>query len=204
MSASRTTEGELMALVLHGPHPPPALVGVTERLARIPYWQRRSLGVDGLVRAHGVQSRRAVRILALWELAERWYPDDRPAITSPRDALLMFEPLRDARREHVLAILLDARHRLITAETVAVGTVNASRLQPRDVFGPALRADAVAVIIGHNHPSGDPSPSRADRIVTEALRSASELLGMQLLDHIIVSRTSHHSFREHDGWDDAA
>src|SRR5438309_5133819 len=126
VSGAQCSEGELIARVLHGPDPPPALVGMAARLARIPFWERRSLGVDGLVRAHGVESRRAVRLAALWELAERWYPDDRPAISSPRDALLLLEPLRSRRREHVLTLLLDARHRLITAETVAVGTVNAS------------------------------------------------------------------------------
>ncbi len=196
------SEGELIARVLHGPDPPHALIGMGARIARIPFWERRALGAAGLVRDHGVETKRAVRLAALWELAERWYPDDRPAVSSPRDALLLLEPLRHARREHVVTLLLDARHRLTSLETVAVGTVNASRLQPRDVFGPALRVDAVAVIIGHNHPSGDPSPSRADRVVTAALRGAAELLGIQLLDHIIVARSAHHSFREADGWDD--
>jgi DNA repair protein RadC len=140
----------------------------------------------------------------MWELAERWADDDRPAIASPRDVLLMLDGLRRARREQVVALLLDARHRPIRLETVAVGTINASRLQPRDVFGPALRGDAVAVIIGHNHPSGDPSPSRADRLVTAALRNAGALLGVPVLDHLIVARRAHHSFRETEGWDEAA
>jgi DNA repair protein RadC len=120
---------------------------------------------------------------------------------SPRDALLLLDRLRAARREEVVVILLDARHRPLGVETVAVGTLNASRLQPRDVFGPALRGDAVAVIIGHNHPSGDPSPSRADRLVTTALRGGGDLLGVPMLDHIIVTRRGHHSFRETEGWD---
>jgi len=199
-----STEGELIAQVLHGPDPPQSLVGVGTRLARIPFWERRALGVGGLVRDYGLEMRRAARVAALWELAERWYPDDRPAIGSARDALLLLEPLRRASREQIVTLLLDARHRLIAVETIAVGTVNASRLLPRDVFGPALRADAVAVIIGHNHPSGDPTPSRADRLVTAALRSAADLLGIQVLDHVIVTRSAHHSFREVEGWDEAA
>jgi DNA repair protein RadC len=145
-----------------------------------------------------------VRLAAMWELAERWSDDDRPAIGSPRDALLMLDGLRVARREQVVVLLLDARHRPIKLETVAVGTINASRLQPRDVFGPALRSDAVAVIIGHNHPSGDPAPSRADRVVTAALRSAGALLGVPVLDHLIVARRGHHSFRETESWAEAA
>lgn len=200
--APAISEGELIARVLHGPDPPAALVGMTTRIARIPRWERRALGAGGLVRDHGVEARRAARLEALWELAERWSPDDRPAICAPRDALLLLEPLRRSRREEVVALLLDARHRLTGAETIAVGTVNASRLQPRDIFAPALRCDAVAVILGHNHPSGDPTPSRADRVVTAAVRSAAELLGIQVLDHIIVTRAAHFSFREEDDWRD--
>ena len=198
---SELGEAELIARVLGGAEPAPDLRSMGTRLARIPIWERRALGAAGLTRDHGVNAQRAIRLAALWELADRWYPDDRPAIASPRDAVLLFADLRTARREEVVVLMLDARHRPIARETVAVGTVNASRLAPRDVFGPALRRDAVAVIIGHNHPSGDPSPSRADRVVTAALRGAGDLLGVPVLDHIIVTRRAHHSFRDVEGWE---
>ena len=194
-------EAELIARVIGGERPAPDLFEMGGRLARIPIWERRALGAAGLVRDHGVPASRAVRLAAVWELADRWYPDDRPAIVSPRDALLLLERLRGRRREEVVAIMLDARHRPIGVETVAVGSINASRLQPRDVFGPALRGGAVAVIIGHNHPSGDASPSRADRVVTAALRAAGEMLGVAVLDHVILTRRGHHSFRDAEGWD---
>ena len=197
-------EAELLARALGGSSPAAELSAVANRVARIPWWERRALDAAGLMREHGVPRDRAERLAAMWELAERWTDDDRPAIGSPRDALLMLDGLRTARREQVVVLLLDARHRPIRLETVAVGTINASRLQPRDVFGPALRSDAVAVIIGHNHPSGDPAPSRADRVVTAALRSAGTLLGVPVLDHLIVARRGHHSFRETESWDDAA
>jgi len=197
-------EAELLARALGGSSPPAELSAVANRVARIPWWERRSLDAAGLTREHGVPRERAERLAAMWELAERWTDDDRPAIGSPRDALLMLDGLRLARREQVVVLLLDARHRPIKLETVAVGTINASRLQPRDVSGPALRSDAVAVIIGHNHPSGDPAPSRADRVVTAALRSAGSLLGVPVLDHLIVARRGHHSFRETESWDEAA
>src|SRR3984885_377911 len=193
---SRIGEAELLARALGGSAPAADLNAVANRVARIPWWERRALDAAGLMREHGVPRERAERLAAMWELAERWTEDDRPAIGSPRDALLMLDGLRIARREQVVVLLLDARHRPIRLETVAVGTISASRLQPRDVFGPALRSDAVAVIIGHNHPSGDPAPSRADRIVTAALRNAGALLGVPVLDHLIVARRGHHSFPE--------
>jgi DNA repair protein RadC len=163
---SRIGEAELLARALGGSSPAADLNAVANRVARIPWWERRALDAAGLTREHGVPRERAERLAAMWELAERWTEDDRPAIGSPRDALLMLDGLRRARREQVVVLLLDARHRPIKLETVAVGTINASRLQPRDVFGPALRSDAVAVIIGHNHPSGDPAP-RGYRCVAE-------------------------------------
>jgi DNA repair protein RadC len=200
----RIGEAELLARALGGSSPAAELNAVASRVARIPWWERRALDAAGLTREHGVPRERAERLAAMWELAERWTEDDRPAIGSPRDALLMLDGLRRARREQVVVLLLDARHRPIRLETVAVGTINASRLQPRDVFGPALRSDAVAVIIGHNHPSGDPAPSRADRVVTAALRNAGVLLGVPVLDHLIVATRGHHSFRETESWDEAA
>ncbi len=167
----------------------------------MPAWERRALGARGLIRHHGVAPGRAARLAAMWELAERWLPDDRPSITSPREAVLLLSGLRAATREEVWALMLDARHRPICSETVAVGSINSSRLAPRDVLAPALRAGAAALVVAHNHPSGDPAPSRADRVVTEALRNACALIGIPMLDHIIVAARAHHSFREVEGWD---
>ncbi len=167
----------------------------------MPVWERRALGVMGLVQSHGIALERAMRLAAMWELAERWVPDERPAVTSPREAVLLLGGLRAATREEVWVLMLDARHRPISCETVAVGSINSSRLAPRDVLAPALRAGSAALVVSHNHPSGDPAPSRADRVVTEALRSAAALIGIPLLDHIIVAGRGHHSFREVEGWD---
>lgn len=197
------SEAELIAQVLAGDEPAADLLACAVALARIPFWRRRLLGAAGLVEGHGVSRGRAVRLAALWELAERWYPDDRPTISSPRDALLVFDELRQASTERVMVLLLDARHRPLGTEVVAVGTINASRLSPRDVLAPGLRLGAAGLIVAHNHPSGDPLPSRADRQVTAALRDASSIVGIPLLDHLIVARGGHHSFREAEGWTDA-
>ncbi|MFN2568688.1 MAG: JAB domain-containing protein [Candidatus Dormibacteria bacterium] len=203
-SLASRSEAELIAHVLAGPEPGRDALSCAARLARIPAWERRAMGAEGLVSGYGVAAGTAVRLAALWELAERGHADDRPSINSPRDALLLLEGIRLAGREQVAVIMLDARHRPLATEVVAVGTLNASRLLPRDVLGPPLRADAAAVIVGHNHPSGDPAPSRADRIVTAALRSAGQLVGIPVLDHLIVARLGHHSFREAEGWDGTA
>ncbi len=101
-------------------------------------------------------------------------------------------------REHFLVLMLDGRHKPIAYQVVSIGTATASLVHPREVFQTAVGAGAVAVIVAHNHPSGDPSPSREDREVTERLVRAGELLGIRLLDSVVVTDPGYVSLREED------
>ena len=103
--------------------------------------------------------------------------------------------------EVVMVLMVDSRNRVMGYTEVTRGSVNASRLTPRDVFLPALLANSSSVVVCHNHPSGLVIPSAADHRATRALREAGDLLGMPLLDHLIVTDTSHYSFRDEGGWD---
>ena len=105
--------------------------------------------------------------------------------------------------ECVIVLFLDARNRVTGYSEVARGTVNAARLSPRDVLVPALYSGAPAIAVSHCHPSGDPSPSRADHTVTAVLRDAARIIGITLVDHIIVTPTAHWSFRHEERWDEA-
>jgi DNA repair protein RadC len=100
----------------------------------------------------------------------------------------MRQVVTDDAREHFVAIYLDGRHRAIGHQIVSVGTATASLVHPREVFQPAILAGACAVIVGHNHPSGDPSPSPEDRAVTLRLAAAANLLGLHLLDSLVWTR----------------
>jgi DNA repair protein RadC len=104
--------------------------------------------------------------------------------------------LRDLRREVFLVILLDGRNRRMDEVRVSEGSLSASIVHPREVFLPAVRASAAALIVAHNHPSGDPRPSPEDREVTWRLSEAGELLGIRLLDHLIVGETAYWSFAD--------
>jgi DNA repair protein RadC len=95
--------------------------------------------------------------------------------------------LRKQAREHFLVLLLNARHEVMGQETVSVGSLNASIVHPREVFRPAVLASAAAVVLVHNHPSGDPEPSEEDLSITKRLVEAGELLGISVLDHVIVA-----------------
>lgn len=100
-------------------------------------------------------------------------------------------------REHFLSLLVDGRHKAIGLEEVSVGTVTASLVHPREVFKAAYLANATGLILIHNHPSGDPTPSPEDREITTRLKEAGKLLGVNVLDHVIFGRECFYSFADH-------
>lgn len=124
-------------------------------------------------------------------------PATGPVLDTPDKAAERLGRLRSLPKEHVVAVYLNARGREIGEEAVSVGTLTASLIHPREVFAPAVRAGAAGVLVGHNHPSGDPAPSREDREATERLRRAGEILGIPLLDHLILTEEGSFSFRAH-------
>lgn len=114
-------------------------------------------------------------------------PDSRPAITSPEQAAEVLLPgFVDADRERCLVALTDTKHRLLEVVTVSVGSIDHTFMSPREVFRDALLANAAALVLAHNHPSGDPEPSRDDELVTRRLVRAGGLVGVEVLDHLVV------------------
>jgi DNA repair protein RadC len=111
-------------------------------------------------------------------------------------ARLVRETVRGSRRESFFALLLDARHRVLGLQMVSTGSVAAAPVHPREVFSPAIRAGAAALVVAHNHPSGDPSPSAEDRMVTDRLRQTGDLVGIEVLDHVVVGDDRFFSFAE--------
>ncbi len=119
-------------------------------------------------------------------------------ITRPEEvAQYLRRRIRDDAREHFVAIFLDGRHRPIADSIVSIGTATASLVHPREVFQPAIAVGACALLIGHNHPSGDVTPSSEDLVVTKRLAEAGRILGVTLLDHVVWTRSgAFHSIRE--------
>ena len=150
-------------------------------------------------RRHGLRPGQVRRLLMVRELARRWnIPVDSaaPAVTSPREALLQLQDLRSSPRECFSVLYLNTRNQPLGCEKVAVGGLNVAALQPREVFAPALSLGAAAVILAHNHPSGDPTPSPEDLAVTRHLQEAGRLLGVEVLDHLVVCAERFKSLRE--------
>ncbi|MGE4053397.1 MAG: DNA repair protein RadC [Vicinamibacterales bacterium] len=153
-----------------------------------------------LARVDGIGAAKAARILAALELGRRilmHMPAERVRIRSPRDAARYLLPAFGARAvESFGAVLLDTSHRVLRTRIVSVGTLNATVVEPRDVFREAMLEAAAAVVVFHNHPSGDPSPSPDDVDVTRRLVAAGVLLGIEVVDHIILGDVGYCSFKE--------
>ena len=123
------------------------------------------------------------------ELTRRRYRKPPPPIRGPEDVadLPSVRRLREAKREHFLVLLLNARHECTGVDTVSIGSLNASIVHPREVFHPAIAASAAAVVLVHNHPSQNIEPSEEDLAITKRLVQCGELLGISVLDHVIIA-----------------
>lgn len=142
-------------------------------------------------------ARRVVAAFSLGRRAERARRRPRASMRSPRAVFEEVRPwLRGAEKETFLVLLLDAKHALQRTVRVSEGTLTSSLVHPREVFGPAIREASAAVVVAHNHPSGDPEPSREDLDVTRRLADAGRLLGIPLLDHVVVGDGTFVSLRE--------
>jgi DNA repair protein RadC len=156
--------------------------------------------VKELCEVRGIGPAKAIEIKAALEIGRRLLataPEERPRVTSPADAanLLMAEMML-LEQEHMRLILLDTRNHVLSSPTVYVGSLNTSVIRIGELFRAAIRENAAAMIVAHNHPSGDPSPSPEDIHVTRQIASAGKLLDIELLDHVIIGRQRYVSLKE--------
>lgn len=122
--------------------------------------------------------------------------DVREKIAGPVGVFEMLKKYQNARKEHFFVLFLDGSHKIISKEVVSVGIATRSIVHPREVFRTAIVKNAIAIIVAHNHPSGNLEPSPDDIEVTERLRKAGEIIGINILDHVIISRQGYISFKE--------
>jgi len=156
--------------------------------------------IEELSKIKGIGLAKAVQIKAAVELGRRISAHCRRGdvvISSPEDVKkLLMEEMRFLDKEHFKVILLNVKNRVISVENISVGSLNSSIVHPREVFKPAIKRSSAAVILVHNHPSGDPTPSREDIEITRRLMEAGKILGIEVLDHIIFGNPNYLSFKE--------
>ena len=146
----------------------------------------------------GIGPAKTAQILAALELGSRLFKEKEKRavyINSTEDILQECDNLKDLKKENFVALCLDGRDKLILKEKVSIGTLNASLVHPREVFKPAIEVSAASIVIIHNHPSGDPEPSRADIEITQQIKKAGDIMGINVMDHVIIG-DGYYSFRK--------
>ena len=148
----------------------------------------------------GIGPAKAARVIAAFELTKRLSNSSlevREVIRSPQDAAdIVMDEMSLLDREHFVILMLNTKHAVIAKKVVSIGHLNASLVHPRELFKDVIKKSSAAVILVHNHPSGDPTPSEDDIRVTQRLCEAGRLLGISVLDHIVIGDKSYVSFRE--------
>ena len=158
------------------------------------------MSLPDLMKVNGIGKVKAVQLKCIGELSKRMASAAARPRLSFNDPITIakyyMEHLRHEEQEVLIVMLLDGRNHLLGEQTISRGTVSATLITPREIFVEALKYHAVSLILVHNHPSGDPTPSDCDREVTERVYTSGELLGIRLLDHIIIGDQKYVSFRE--------
>lgn len=196
------SNAELLAIILRTGVQGESVLNLASRLLA------RYNGLLGLARAnfgelcaeHGLGPAKAAQLMAALELGRRLMiasPEERPVVRSPSDAasLLMLE-MAPLQQEHLRLLLLDTKNRVLGTPTVYIGSLNMSVLRVGEVFREAIRQNCAAIIVAHNHPSGDPTPSPEDIAVTQRIVSAGQLLDVEVLDHLIIGQQRYVSLKE--------
>ncbi|NOX61374.1 MAG: DNA repair protein RadC [Chloroflexi bacterium] len=202
MGPEALTDAELLAIVLRSGAQGVNVLDMATALMR--YY--RDLGslmnasYEELQQHHGVGAAKAAQILAARELGRRYMmanPDERTRVNTPDDvARLLLAELAYADQEHVKVVLIDARSQVIAMPTVYKGMLNHVEIRIGELFKEAVRRNASAIIIAHNHPSGDPTPSPEDVSLTRRIVEAGKLLGIDVLDHLVLGRGAWVSLKE--------
>ena len=146
-----------------------------------------NLTYEDLLKIKGLGAAKATQLMASFELWRRQFEvSERPIIDSAEKAVELLGDIRSKKQEYFVCLTLDGANRLIAKRVISIGTLTASLVHPREVFAEAITDRAASIIVAHNHPSGNLEPSIADKEVTERLRQAGEILGIEVLDHLIL------------------
>lgn len=156
-----------------------------------------TLSVDDLLEIVGIGEAKALQIVSALELTKRFYEELNPKdnlVLSAQDAISLTSDIKDKKKEHLICLYLNARNALLQKEVMSIGTLDKSIVHPREIFGPAVELRAAGIILVHNHPSGDVTPSKQDIDVVQTLLEAGKIMGVNVIDFIIVSENNSHSF----------
>ncbi|MNH79259.1 hypothetical protein D3C87_455460 [compost metagenome] len=190
--AGALSHAELLAILLRTGTRQESALHMAQRILNLAGGLRNlmDLSVEELMQTKGIGTAKAIQLKAGFELGIRMSGAKRPdrvTIRSPHDAAdLLMEQLRYLKKEHFVCLFLNTKNHIIAQETLSMGSLNASIVHPREVFRAAIKCSSASVVCAHNHPSGDPAPSPEDIQITQRLCEAGQIVGIDVLDHIVI------------------
>lgn len=198
--AQKLDDHELIAILLGSGVQGTNVLELSKKIVKL----IRKVGIKGitvelLIEIHGLGKIKAGQIIAALEYGRRAHTEAQEIVLTPEKVFDLCSDIRDSKREHFVAFYLNSRNALIAREVISIGILDASLVHPREVFEPALRHSAARVCLVHNHPSGSLSPSSNDELLTEQLVQAGKLMGIQVVDHLILTKTHYNSLLS-DNW----
>ena len=193
--AQRLSDAELLAIIIKSGTKDTTSVELAQEILLLDSEKRglnflKEVSIDDLRKIKGLGRVKAIQLKATIELAKRIskpYKILRKTITSPDDvAEVLMSDMKDSSQEMMKVIVLNVKNEIVRVSTISLGTANSTLIEARDVFKEAIRYNSTRIIVAHNHPSGDPTPSKSDIVFSARLRDAGKLIGIEVLDHVII------------------
>jgi DNA repair protein RadC len=194
--AAALSDQELLAVLLGKGTPGMDVMTLASKLSRLIDEKGLNVKAEDLSQFAGVGDAKAALILAAIEFARRRIKPEGAKIAKPADLLPHIRHYADRKQEHFLCAAINGANEILNIRVVSIGLIDRSPVHPREVFADALSDRASAIIVAHNHPSGGVEPSQSDIYITAQLKAAGEIVGIELLDHIIFNRIGYFSFLE--------
>jgi DNA repair protein RadC len=199
--AGALSDSELLAIILRTGTKQENVINLSQRiLSQYNLKQLSQANLAQLMNIHGIKESKAAQIAACFEIARRlesFKEDAKLIINSPEDVYRRIYPrMREQKKEMFIEICLDTKNQIIKEDIISIGSLNANVVHPREVFRTALAESAAHIIVAHNHPSGDPSPSKEDIEITKKLVGTGKIMGIDVLDHVIIGDGRHFSMKE--------
>ncbi len=198
LGAAALSDAEILAILLGSGPKGLSAVDIGRALAQIGWQGLAAMRPEELCRRPGIGPARAAQVLAALEAGRRLRVGSTrtPGVRSSDDVVRLAEDMALLNQEEFRVLLLNSKHQLVRMETAFIGGLASVEVHPREVFRRAVEVGAAALVVVHNHPSGDPTPSREDRRLTARLEEAGHVLGIPLLDHVVIGQGRHVSLRE--------
>ena len=194
------TNSELLAIILRTGNKNENVLELSRKiLNKFDIKNLSQASLNQIIKYDGIKKAKGCQVLSCFELARRLssFRDNKREVNSSEDIYShLASKMRFLKKESFIGLYLNSRNQIIKEENISIGTLNASLLHPREVFAPAISDGAASIILVHNHPSGDPKPSDADKKMTKKIVEAGKLMNIEIFDHVIIGGDSYFSFAD--------